>query len=95
MNPDEDTKVKTEQLVKIEKERNGDDGVIMGTPSGKGKKREVETLELSSSDEDEGEDKQPATEPKKRKVVKKEENSDVATDGHGNGKLDGFFTHLD
>jgi hypothetical protein len=89
MNPDEDTKVTSEQLEKIEEdEESKEEG------NGKGKKREVETLELSSGGEEEEEDVKPSK-GKKRKVVKKEENPEKKTDGDGNVKLDGFFKVLD
>jgi len=98
MNPDEDSKVKSEGFEKIEEEQEEGDATAKGKE--KGKKREVETLELSSDGEvkDEAKDSEPAKKKQKKKVVKKKEEESpkkAKTDAQGNVKLDGFFPVLD
>ena len=96
MNPDEDSKVKSEGFEKIEEEK---EEIEL---KGKGKKREVETLELLSDGEvkDEGEVEPVKKKQKKKVVVAKKENEEESpkktkTDAQGNVKLDGFFPVLD
>ncbi|GAA5952586.1 hypothetical protein JCM3765_002214 [Sporobolomyces pararoseus] len=84
MNPDEDTKLKSEQLDKIEEEEED-------KSKAKGKKRQVETLELSSSDEEQDKkDVKPSGGSKKKQKVETEEKG-KKTDSEGNPKLEGFF----
>ncbi|GAA5976143.1 hypothetical protein JCM5350_000329 [Sporobolomyces pararoseus] len=90
MNPDEDTKVKSQQLDKIkEDEGEGEESKV------KGKKRQVETLELFSSDEEQDKKDSRPSEGRNKKQKVEAGGKEKKTDSEGNPKLEGFFPVID